>query len=47
MNQPQVYTYPLPLQPPSYLPPYPTPLFELPETSESEQIPIGYLFYIW
>ena len=26
MNKPQVYTYPLPFEPPSYLQPYPTPL---------------------
>jgi len=26
MNQPQVYTYPLPFKPPSHLPPHPTPL---------------------
>ena len=26
MNQPQVYIYPLPFEPPSYLPPHPTPL---------------------
>ena len=26
MNQPEVYIYPLPLEPPSHLPPHPTPL---------------------
>ena len=49
--QPQVYICPFLLEPPSHLPPNPTPLgwhralnWTL---SATQQIPIGYLFYIW
>ena len=50
MNQPQVYIYPLPLDPPSYLPPHPSPLGwyrALFVPWAIQQIPVGYLFYIW
>ena len=51
MNQPQVYIYPLPFEPPSHLPPHPTPLgwYRAPVwvSWAIQQIPVGYLFCIW
>ena len=51
MNQPQVYMYPLPFEPPSHLLPHPIPLgwYRAPVwvSWAIQQIPIGYLFYIW
>ena len=51
MNQPQVYIYPLPFEPPSHLPPCPTPLgwYRAPVrvSWDIRQLPIGCLFYIW
>ena len=51
MNQPQVYINVLPLDPLSHLPPHPTPLgwYRAPVwvSWATQQIPIGYLFYIW
>ena len=48
MNQPQVYTYPLPFDPPSCLPPHSTPLswYRAPAwvSWARQQIPVGYLF---
>ena len=51
MNQPSVYICPLPLEPPSHLPAHPTSLgwYRSPVWVywDIQQIPIGYLFYIW
>jgi len=51
MNQPQVYIYSFPFEPPSHLPPHPTPIgwYGAPVWVpwDKEQIPFGYLFYIW
>ena len=51
MNQPQVYIQPLPLEPPSHLPPPPTPLgwYRAPVwvSWDIQQIPVVYLLYIW
>ena len=48
MNQPSVYIYPLPFEPPSHLSPHPTPLdwYRSPVwVSCTQQIPIGYFTY--
>ena len=51
MNQPSVYSYPILFEPPSVLPPHPSPLGwyrALVWVSWAmQQIPIGYLFYMW
>ena len=51
MNQPWVYIYLLPFEPPSYLLPHPIPLdwYRTPVwiSWAKQQIPLGYLFYIW
>ena len=50
MNQPQVYVYSFPFEPPSHLPPHPTPTGWYGEPVwvpwDKEQIPFGCLFYI-
>ena len=47
MNQPWVYIYPLPFEPPSYLPPQPLGWYRAPVWVSwgIQQIPIGYFIY--